>query len=151
MRGAQRASRDGVVLARAAASSIPSSGTSGVPVRRCAHEALRRVLRRAEDAPSRHGLVVHRAFSASLLLSAARCLLTYLILPFVAPVLGVAVQVGPWVGIPLGGVAVVANVVTIRRFCRVEHRWRWAYTATSLGVIALLVVLVAGDVAELVR
>ncbi len=158
MGGAQRASREGVVLGRAAATSIPSSGRSAVAVRRYADEAMRRVLRMGEDAPSRHGdapsrhgLVAHRVFSASLVLSAARCLLTYLILPFVAPAFGVAVQVGPWVGIPLGGVAVVANVVTIRGVWRVDHRWRWTYTTTSLAVIALLVVLVAGDVADLVR
>ncbi|MGH9183958.1 MAG: hypothetical protein ACRDZ9_09165 [Acidimicrobiales bacterium] len=94
---------------------------------------------------------VHRAFSVSILVSAVRCLLTYVVLPFAAPAVGVATGVGPWIGIPLSGVAVAANVVSIRRFWLVGHRWRWAYTAVGCGVIALLVVLVVGDVADLVR
>ena len=30
-----------------------------------------------------------------------------------------------------------------------NHRWRWGYTAVGLSVIVLLLVLIAGDVAEL--
>ncbi len=92
---------------------------------------------------------VHRAFSRSILVSAARCLLTYLILPFVAPAVGWASGVGPVIGIPLAAVAIVANVVSIRRFWLADHRWRWGYTAIGLSVIGLLVVLLAQDVVEL--
>jgi hypothetical protein len=93
---------------------------------------------------------VHKAFSASILVSAVRCLLTYLVLPFAAPLLGVAKGVGPWIGIPLGVVAIAFNVKSIRRFWAADHRLRWAYTAVGTTVIALLLVLLAGDVAELV-
>jgi hypothetical protein len=93
---------------------------------------------------------VHKAFSRSILVSAARCVLTYLVLPFLAPALGAAKGVGPWIGIPLGLVAIVFNVKSIRRFWAADHRWRWAYTAVGTSVIALLCVLIAADVAELV-
>lgn len=141
---------DGGVVGPATMTTIPSSLTAAALARRSSDEAMRRILRIAEYAGAGARPGVHRVFSASIFLSSARCLLTYVILPFAAPALGIAAQVGPWIGIPLGGVAVAANIVAIRRFWSIDHRWRWAYTAIGLGVIAMLVVLVADDVAELV-
>jgi hypothetical protein len=82
--------------------------------------------------------------------SATRCLLTYIVLPFLAPALGLAAGVGPAIGIPVGIVAVVCNVLTIRRFWAADHRWRWAYTAISLSVIVLLTILLVEDIASLI-
>jgi hypothetical protein len=111
---------------------------------------MRRLLRLPDERPQasrRPG--VHEAFSRSILISATRCLLTYLVLPFVAPALGVTQGVGPWIGIPLGIVAIVFNVVSIRRFWAADHKWRWAYTAVGTSVIVLLVILMAGDIVDL--
>jgi hypothetical protein len=58
--------------------------------------------------------------------------------------------VGPAIGIPVGVVAIVANVLTIRRFWAADHRRRWAYTAISLSVIVLLAILLVEDVASLI-
>ena len=85
----------------------------------------------------------------SLLISMARCLLTYVFLPFVAPVLGVAGDVTPAVGLVIGLVAIGFNVASIRRFWRADHRYRWHYTALSAVVIVLLVWLVVGDLVDL--
>jgi hypothetical protein len=104
-----------------------------------------------DGSPAASGHDVHGAFTTSVLVSAARCLLTYVVLPFIAPALGLASGVGPWVGIPLSTIAVAANVVSIRRFWFADHRWRWPYSGIGLSVIALLIVLAVGDVAELVR
>ncbi|MGH9151924.1 MAG: hypothetical protein ACRD03_05925 [Acidimicrobiales bacterium] len=115
-----------------------------------ADRAMRRLLRVDDSGPRRSGAELQQAFSTSILVSATRCLLTYVFLPFVAPALGVAAGVGPWIGLPLGAVAIVANVATMRRFWAADHRWRWAYSSVGAGVIVLLVVLMAGDVADLV-
>ena len=92
---------------------------------------------------------LQRSFSKSMGVSAARCILTYLVLPFLAPAIGFARGVGPFIGITLGTVAIVFNVLSIRRFWAANHRWRWAYTAIGVSVIVLLLVLIAGDVVEL--
>ena len=92
---------------------------------------------------------VHKAFSKSILISATRCVLTYVVLPFVAPLLGLAKGVGPWIGIPLGLVAIYFNVKSIRRFWAADHRWKWAFTVISSSVIVLLVVLLVEDLADL--
>jgi hypothetical protein len=109
--------------------------------------AMRRLLR-IPDGPAAPEGAAQRAFSTSIMVSATRCILTYVILPFVAPVLGFAAGVGPIIGIPIGIVAIVCNVLTIRRFWAADHRWRWAYTALALTVISLLLVLMAKDLAS---
>lgn len=90
-----------------------------------------------------------RAFSRSIALSGLRCMITYIFLPVVAPALGLATGVGPALGIVIGLVAMVANVFTIRRFWASSHRWRWAVTAVSGGVIVALAVLMVVDLSRL--
>jgi hypothetical protein len=117
--------------------------------RPAADVAMRRLLRIPDGRTATDG-DAQRAFSTSVLVSAVRCVLTYLVLPFIAPALGLATGVGPAIGIPIGAVAIACNVMTIRRFWAADHRWRWAYTALAVTVIALLLVLMVRDVATLV-
>ncbi len=91
-----------------------------------------------------------RAFSVSIVISAIRCTLTYVVLPFALPLLGLAPGVGPVLGITIGVVAIAANVFSIRRFWRAQHRWRRPITVIHIGVIGLLLVLVALDLNALV-
>jgi len=65
------------------------------------------------------------------------------------PIIGFGAGVGPWIGVPIGIAAIVANLVSIRRFHRADHRWKWPMTAINVGIIGLLVVLVASDLANL--
>ena len=85
----------------------------------------------------------------SLVISMVRCLLTYIVLPFVAPIFGLAGDVAPSVGIAVGVVAIVANVASIRRFWRADHRYRWHYTALATVIIAAMVWLIVVDLADL--
>jgi hypothetical protein len=117
--------------------------------RPAADVAMRRLLRIPEGHTASER-AAQRAFSTSVLVSATRCTLTYLVLPFLLPALGLAAGVGPAIGIPVGLVAIASNIATIRRFWAADHRWRWAYTALALTVIALLLVLLAEDLASLV-
>jgi hypothetical protein len=117
--------------------------------RPAADVAMRRLLRIPEGQTASEG-AAQRAFSTSVLVSATRCILTYLVLPFLLPALGLAAGVGPAIGIPVGLVAIASNVATIRRFWAADHRWRWAYTALAVTVIVLLLVLLVEDVGSVV-
>jgi hypothetical protein len=117
--------------------------------RPAADVAVRRLLRIPDGPPAPEG-AAQRAFSTSILVSATRCLMTYIVLPFVAPALGLAAGVGPAIGIPIGVLAIGCNILTIRRFWAADHRWRWAYTAIALTVIALLLILMVEDILDLV-
>ncbi len=100
--------------------------------------------------PAGEQLEAARIFSLSILVSAVRCLLTYVAFPWILPLLGLAGGVGPAVGLLVGVVAIAANVVSIRRFRSSAHSWRRPLMVLNSGVIALLVVLVGIDLGELV-
>jgi hypothetical protein len=91
-----------------------------------------------------------RMFSTAMMVSGIRCMIAYVLLPFVAPAVGLAASIGPGVGVVVGTVAIGANILTIRRFHVGCHRWRWHITAISGCVLALLVVLLVRDVSALV-
>ena len=71
---------------------------------------MRRLLRLPLDAPKASEASARSLVERSLLISMVRCLLTYVVLPFVAPILGIGLGVTPAVGILVGLVAIVANV-----------------------------------------
>ncbi len=92
----------------------------------------------------------NRAFSTSILVSGIRCLLAYIVFPWLLPALGLARGVGPGIGLAIGPIAIVFNLLSIRRFHASDHRWKWWITALNCTVIALLTVLLVLDIRELV-
>jgi len=90
-----------------------------------------------------------RTFSISIAISATRCTLTYVLIPWIFPFLGATTGVGPIVGVIVGVAAIVANVFSIRRFHRADHRWKWQMTVINSLVIALVTYLVVLDFADL--
>jgi hypothetical protein len=86
-----------------------------------------------------------RAFSMAMVISGVRCLIAYILLPFVAPLLNLAPGVGPWLGVTIGIVAIVANLFSIRRFARSRHRLRIPVIAINILVIVFLLVLLGID------
>lgn len=138
------------VTADASTTSAPVAPAPPLPADRSAADRfMRRLLRVDESQPRLPEAELRSAFSRSILVSAVRCIVTYLLIPFLGPILGLAAGVGPVVGIPIGALAIVFNVKSMRRFWRADHRFRWHYTVVGGTVIAMLVVLIALDVAEL--
>lgn len=90
-----------------------------------------------------------RVFSASVLISGVRCLLAYIVFPWLLPALGVARGAGPGIGLGVGIVAIGFNVASIRRFWASGHRWKWHITVLNVAVIVLLTVLAVQDISEL--
>ncbi len=90
-----------------------------------------------------------RGFSRSIFVSGVRCVLTYVVFPFIAPLLGFAPGVGPVVGLAVGTFALAANGFSIRRFWRADHRWKKPVTALHVGVIILLLILMYLDIRAL--
>ena len=90
-----------------------------------------------------------KTFSVSMVVSGVRCGLTYVFLPFLAPLVGVGSGVGPWLGLALGLVAIGANLLSISRFWSGDRKWKWPMTVINVSVIVLLLLLVVGDIREL--
>ncbi len=90
-----------------------------------------------------------RSLHWSIVIAAVRCTLTYVILPFVTPFIGLAPGVGPLIGIPLALVALAANVISIKRYWANDHRWKWPVSTLNAGIIVLLVILLTIDIKDL--
>lgn len=123
--------------------SIQQPAPSGADV------AMRRLLRVPVDA-SGNVRSAQSLFSASIAVSAVRCLITYVMLPLLAPVLDLTGGIGPVIGLVVGTVSMVAVVIAVRRFWLADHAWRWRYTVLATGILVLLTVGAVQDVASLV-
>jgi hypothetical protein len=105
-----------------------------------------RLLRLPVDGPKASTAEAQKAFQTSIMVATVRCLLMYVIFPFVLPAVGLASGVGPWVGLVISVVAIVAITMSIRRFWRADHSKRWHYTVLGTTVIGFLLYLVVIDV-----
>jgi len=96
----------------------------------------------AEDQPE-------KVFSQSILISGIRCVLTYVVFPFIFPVIGITSGIGSTIGLIVGTIAIIANVFSIRRFWKADHRYKVPVSILNVGIIVLLVVLVILDANDL--
>ncbi len=109
---------------------------------------MRRLLRLPEGRTST-AAEARSAFQKSLFISTCRCLLMYIVFPFVLPAVGIARGVGPLIGVVIGLLAIVSIVYSIRRFWRADHSKRWHYTIFGTTIIAFLVYLAIADISSL--
>lgn len=111
---------------------------------------MRCLLRLPVDAPKASKQDAQKAFQTSLLVATVRCLLMYIFLPFILPIIGVASGVGPWIGLPISIIAIVAVTMSIRRFWRADHSKRWHYTVLGTVVIAFMIYLIVKDLTAII-
>lgn len=112
-------------------------------------QAMRRLLRVPDDKKPIPESDTHRIFGTSILLSATRCLLSYIVLPIVLPVLGLAKGVGPIIGIPVAVLALSFDYLGIRRFWLADHHQKWLFTAVYAVVGIMVATLLIVDIVDL--
>ena len=127
----------------------PTRATTAV-IRTPADRLMRRILRLPVDAPPGTAEGARQAFQTSLLVATVRCLLMYIVFPFVLPAIGLASDVGPAIGLAISAAAIVCIVMSMRRFWRADHPLRWWNGALGGAVRCLLVVLIVVDISTLV-
>ena len=110
---------------------------------------VRRLLRLPADGPKATAAEAQKAFQTSVAVAAVRCLIMYILLPFVLPAIGIAAGVGPWIGLPIAVAAIVAVSMSIRRFWRADHSKRWHYTVIGTVVIGFMIYEIAKDLGEI--
>ncbi len=113
--------------------------------------AVRRLLGVPDGPPAMREEAVHRMFNTSMALSGLRCVLSYLVFPFLLPALGFATGVGAIIGIPIAVVALVFDVIGMRRFWLANHPWRWAMTGIYAAVMVMVFSLLVADIVHLAR
>lgn len=115
-----------------------------------------RVSRPVADRIARRLLHVERVdpgaltpMGGSLAISAARCLITYVLVPVLAPVIGLTDVLTHPLSILLLSVAAVMSVISLRRVWMADHRLRWPYSAFVAVVLVSLAVAISFDVRAL--
>ncbi|MCB1004325.1 MAG: hypothetical protein KDB35_09085 [Acidimicrobiales bacterium] len=119
----------------------------GAPAERSlADQRMRRLLRIDPLAPKVSLVQANRAFERSVTVSAIRCITTYLLLPFVLPLIGLSGAVGPFVSIALSVVSVTFITISARRFFGSDHPWRWVHAVIGAIILTVLAVSAVFDV-----
>lgn len=120
------------------------------PPRSDADRFMRRLLRLPVDGPKGTAAGARKAFQTSIMVAAVRCILMYLVFPFVLPAVGLASGIGPAIGLAVNAAAMVCIVMSMRRFFRSDHSKRWWYAGLGGAVLVLLTVLAVIDIVDLV-
>ena len=90
-------------------------------------------------------------FSKSILISAARCLLMYVVLPLLAPILHLTGSVtAPIIGSVLAIVSMGAITYSMRRFFGSDHKYRWGYAAVGGTIFVFMAVSAGIDINALI-
>ena len=110
---------------------------------------MRRFLRVGDIVDKNAILGARRSTTAAIVVSGIRCIITYLLIPILAPVIGISDAASAPVTIALSALAVVMGTTGVRRFWIADHRARWAYTIFIAVIIALLVVGIVLDLASI--
>jgi hypothetical protein len=129
---------------------VTQTTAAPAPTRSSADVMMRRLLRLPVDAPTGSADGARKAFQTSLMVATVRCLLMYIVFPFVLPAIGVAKGVGPVIGLAINLVAMVCIVMSMRRFWRADHPKRWWYGALGGTVLVFLVALAVQDLTSIV-
>ena len=115
-----------------------------------ADRIMRRLLRLPADGPKATAAEAQKAFQTSVVVAGGRCLIMYILLPFVLPAVGFAAGVGPWIGLAIAIAAIVAVGMSIRRFWRADHSKRWHYTVIGTAVIGFMIYEGTKDIIEII-
>jgi hypothetical protein len=135
-----------IAPAPAAPTSPVSPAEAGRPR---ADRVMRRLLRIEGQADPDAILGAQRAMTNSILVSAVRCTITYLLVPILTPIVGVLDLVAAPLSAVLCVLAVVMSTRSLRRFWKADHAKRWHYTALVLVVWTFLAVALARDLTQL--
>ena len=111
---------------------------------------MRRLLRVGEVVDKNAILGARRSTTAAIAISGIRCIITYLLIPILAPVIGISDAASAPVTIALSVLALVMGISGVRRFWIADHRARWAYTIFIAVIAALLVVGIVLDLAAMI-
>lgn len=102
-------------------------------------------LLRVPDGPKVSLFAAENSMRRSIILSGIRCTLTYIVIPFIVPFIGLAAAIDAPLGIAVGLAAMLSLVTTVRRFFMANHPKRWWYTWFAVVMFAFLIFLMVRD------
>ncbi len=104
---------------------------------------------RAEGQAEASARGAENALTFSLLFSGVRCLLQYVLLPFLLPLVGVAADAAVPVLLLINLLAMVSIFFSLRRFWTIGYAHRWRYLVVAVAALVLLVAFTVYDIVQL--
>ena len=104
---------------------------------------------RADSSAQPSARSAENALTFSLLFSGARCLLQYVLLPFLLPLLGVAADAAVPALLLINLLAMVSIFFSLRRFWTIGYAHRWRYLVVALAALVLLVAFTIYDIVQI--
>jgi len=90
-----------------------------------------------------------RAFNLSLAISGVRCIIQYMILPFVLPVIGLAANWAVPISLAVNLIAVAAIFFSLRRFWQTNYKGKWQYLGIALVALIFIAVFIYTDLTKI--
>lgn len=89
------------------------------------------------------------ALSLSLMFSGLRCILQYVLLPFLLPIVGIAADAAVPILLLINLIAIASIFFSLRRFWTIGYKHRWAYLGVALAALTLLFAFTLYDLMKL--
>jgi O-antigen/teichoic acid export membrane protein len=118
--------------------------------RSVADQIMRRLLKVEGDPVPGAVFDAQNKLRSSIIISGIRCIITYLLVPIITPIIGFMGAVAAPISIALSLIAIGFGYNSLRRFWLADHRLRWRYTVFIAVVWVLLVIGISMDIARLV-
>ena len=90
-----------------------------------------------------------RTFGFSLLFSGLRCILQYVIFPFILPIVGVSLNAAMPVLLAINLLAMFLIVFSVRRFWRINYKYKWQYLPIAGVALLILTAFIVLDISTL--
>jgi hypothetical protein len=102
-----------------------------------------------EIAVERDESEAQRAFKFSLIFTGVRCLLQYIVLPFILPVIGIASSTALPLLLLINIFAIISMLFSVRRFWQINYRYKWQYLLMALVILTALTAFIGLDVSRM--
>lgn len=141
---------DATATRASAAPVCPVSATEAVRFTP-ADRFMRKLLRVGDQVDPAALLGAQQAMSKSILVSAVRCTITYLLIPLLGGTVALLDAFSAPLSIALCLFAGFMSIRSMRRFWIANHPKRWAYTAFASVVLVALTIGIAVDITRIVN
>ena len=103
----------------------------------------------AADVTARQTRRAENVLTLSLMFSGLRCILQYVLLPFLLPIVGVAADAAAPILLLINLIAMASIFFSLRRFWTIGYKHRWGYLAVALTALTLLLAFTLHDLMKL--
>ena len=103
----------------------------------------------SESAVERDESEAQRAFKFSLIFTGIRCLLQYIVLPFILPVIGIASSTALPLLLLINVFAIISMLFSVRRFWQINYQYKWQYLLMALVILTALTAFIGLDISRM--